>query len=97
MRLVKHKNRTPNREWGCPRTKSRTNWCYALCTPENGIGECGRPSYHAYRGRTQRAILESRKRQKELEKKGVTPLRREVRLKLAPRPVSWVRKPPQQR
>ncbi len=92
MRLVKHKNRTPNREWGCPRTKSRTNWCYALCTPENGIGECGRPAFHAYRGRLQKAILAQRQRQKELEKKGITPLRREVRLKMTPAPVSRVRK-----
>jgi hypothetical protein len=93
MRLVKHKNRSPNREWGCPRTKSRTNWCYALCTPKNGIGECGRPAYHAYLGRRQKAILAQRQQEKDLEKRGITPMRREVRLKMTPAPVSWVRKP----
>ncbi len=43
--------------WGCPRTKNRSNWCYAFCTPKNGLGECGRPAAHALLGRTQRAIL----------------------------------------
>ncbi len=95
MKLVKHKNRRPpNREWGCPKTRRRTTWCYALCRPDNGIGDCGRPAYHAYRSRIQKAILENRKREKDLAKRGITPLRREVRLKVTPNPVSWVRKPP---
>ncbi len=91
MRLVKHKNRSPNREWGCPKTKSRTNWCYALCRPDNGIGDCGRPAFHAYRSRIQKAILENRKKEKEQAREGVTPLRCKVRLKMTPAPVSWVR------
>ena len=92
MRLVKHKNRRPpNREWGCPKTRSRTNWCYALCTPEEGIGDCGRPAFHAHRSRIQKAILANKKREKDLEKRGVTPLRRKVRLKKVENPVSWVR------
>lgn len=42
---------------GCPRTKNHTNWCYALCVPKDGIGECGRPAHHAHLGRTQIAIM----------------------------------------
>lgn len=44
------------KEWGCPLTKSRTNWCYALCTPVEGKGECGRVAPHALTGRTDGAI-----------------------------------------
>lgn len=42
--------------WGCPLTKSRTNWCYRLCVPVNGLGACGRIAPHALRGRTDLAI-----------------------------------------
>jgi hypothetical protein len=47
----------PQREtWGCPLTKSRTNWCYRLCVPVNGLGACGRIAPHTLRGRTDLAI-----------------------------------------
>ncbi len=42
--------------WGCPLTKSRTNWCYRLCVPVNGLGACGRIAPHTLRGRTDLAI-----------------------------------------
>jgi hypothetical protein len=42
--------------WGCPLTKSRTNWCYRMCMPVNGLGACGRIAPHTLRGRTDLAI-----------------------------------------
>ena len=42
---------------GCPKTRNRSCWCYALCTPKAGLGYCGRPAAHALLGRTQQAIL----------------------------------------
>ncbi len=41
----------------CPRTSYRSQLCFALCAPVNGMGECGRAAGHAQLGRTQRAIL----------------------------------------
>jgi hypothetical protein len=46
-----------HREWGCPRTKNRTPWCFALCTPKDGLGECGRIAPHGLVGRTDGAIM----------------------------------------
>ncbi len=40
----------------CRASKGLTKWCFALCTPVNGRGPCGRPAAHALQGRTQRAI-----------------------------------------
>jgi hypothetical protein len=45
---------------GCPLTKNRSNWCFALCHPQGGLGHCGRAAPHAIVGRTQQAILERR-------------------------------------
>jgi hypothetical protein len=42
--------------WGCPLTKSRTNWCHRVCVPVNGLGVCGRIAPHTLRGRTDLAI-----------------------------------------
>jgi len=42
--------------WGCPLTRSRTNWCYRMCVPVNGLGVCGRIAPHTLRGRTDLAI-----------------------------------------
>ena len=42
---------------GCPRTKSHSLWCHALCAPKDGIGECGRVAPHALMGRSAEAIL----------------------------------------
>ena len=42
--------------WGCPLTKSRTNWCYRMCPTVDGLGLCGRVAPHALRGRTDLAI-----------------------------------------
>lgn len=47
---------------GCPLTHSRTQWCYALCTPKAGLGLCGRTAPHAIKGRTQRAIAEYKRK-----------------------------------
>lgn len=54
---VGKKKRTIRTTWGCPLTKNRTNWCYAMCTPEDGMGYCGRPAGHAQLSKTQKAIL----------------------------------------
>ena len=45
-----------HREWGCPQTKNRTPWCFALCQPVDGLGECGRIAPHALMGRTLNAL-----------------------------------------
>ena len=54
---VGKKKRTIRTLWGCPLTKNRTNWCYAMCAPEDGMGYCGRPAGHAELSKTQKAIL----------------------------------------
>lgn len=41
---------------GCPLTKSRTQRCFQLCKPVDGIGPCGRVAPHSLLGRTQKAI-----------------------------------------
>ena len=62
MAVRRVKNKRPRRlvtfrgSWGCPLTKSRTNWCYRLCQPVNGLGVCGRIAPHTLRGRTDLAI-----------------------------------------
>ncbi|MCU0727372.1 MAG: hypothetical protein MUE73_16560 [Planctomycetes bacterium] len=45
------------RPWGCPLTRNRTNHCFGLCLPQDGLGTCGRVAPHAIIGRTLRAIL----------------------------------------
>jgi hypothetical protein len=47
---------------GCPLTKSRTQWCFHLCVPVEGIGPCGRVAPHSLLGPTREAILAHRKR-----------------------------------
>jgi hypothetical protein len=42
----------------CPLTGNRTQLCFALCRPVDGMGDCGRAAGHAQLGRTQSAILE---------------------------------------
>jgi hypothetical protein len=63
MRTVRLKKSFTRKEWGCPRTKNRSNWCHAWCTPRAGIGDCGRVAPHALLGRTQQAILSHKLRQ----------------------------------
>ncbi len=41
---------------GCPMTKNKTPWCFRMCAPQNGIGQCGRIAAHSLSGRTQEAI-----------------------------------------
>lgn len=57
MRLVHLKKTSERKAWGCPRTKNRSNWCHAWCTPQDGLGDCGRLAPHGMMGRTQRAIM----------------------------------------
>jgi hypothetical protein len=38
------------------------SWCRGLCTPVEGVGQCGRPAPHAIQGRTQSAIAAYKKR-----------------------------------
>ena len=47
---------------GCPLTKSRTQWCFHLCVPVEGIGPCGRIAPHSLLGPTREAILAHQKR-----------------------------------
>lgn len=60
IRRVKHERRlrmsASRGNWGCPLTRSRTNWCYRMCVPVNGLGLCGRIAPHTLRGRTDLAI-----------------------------------------
>lgn len=51
------------RYFPCPRTANRTQLCFALCRPVDGMGDCGRVAGHARLGRTQLAILEHSRRQ----------------------------------
>ena len=51
------------REWGCPLTKNRTPWCFSICTPADGHGDCGRIAPQTLLGRTQLAILHHAARQ----------------------------------
>jgi len=52
---------------GCVMTHSRTQWCYGICKPRNGLGACGRLSPHLLRGRTQKAIAKHNARMKAQE------------------------------
>ena len=66
MKRVVHRRRGPRfKEWGCPRTRNRTNWCYGWCVPADGIGACGRVAPHGIMGRTQLAILHHKNRQED--------------------------------
>jgi hypothetical protein len=58
LKLVKPERPHSRKDWGCPMTKNRSNWCHAWCIPKDGIGDCGRIAPHALMGRTQRAIQE---------------------------------------
>ncbi len=44
---------------GCPLTRNRSNWCFALCHPKRGVGACGRAAPYAISGRTRQAILKN--------------------------------------
>jgi hypothetical protein len=62
--LVRVPRSLTRKEWGCPRTKNRSNWCHAWCAPNlEGRGDCGRLAPHGMLGRTQIAILELKARQ----------------------------------
>lgn len=67
MRLVRIKRNYNRKEWGCPRTRNRSNWCHAWCVPTDGFGDCGRVAPHGMRGRTQNAILKHRRQLAEQE------------------------------
>jgi len=51
------KNSLNRKEWGCPLTRNRSPWCFQICEPKDGNGQCGRVAPHALIGRTQAAIL----------------------------------------
>jgi len=50
------------RYFPCPRANYRTQLCFKLCEPVNGIGDCGRAAGHAQLSRIQLAILEHSQR-----------------------------------
>ena len=60
-KVVRGPSAAPNYTW-CSRTANRTSLCFRLCRPVAGRGECGRVAGHAFLGRTQLAILQSRRR-----------------------------------
>jgi hypothetical protein len=60
-KVVRGPSAAPNYTW-CSRTANRTSLCFRLCRPVAGHGDCGRIAGHALLGRTQLAILESRRR-----------------------------------
>jgi hypothetical protein len=62
-KIVRGRSAAPNYTW-CTRSMNRTSLCFRLCRPVAGKGECGRIAGHALLGRTQLAILESRRRQR---------------------------------
>ncbi len=64
MALKKRKGAL-RKKWGCPLTRNRSSWCFALCDPFMGEGECGRHAYHAYMGRTAQAILDHKQRKED--------------------------------
>ncbi len=42
---------------GCPLTRNRSAWCFALCTPDmQGNGRCGRIAPHNLKSETQLSI-----------------------------------------
>jgi len=51
-----------DRYFPCPRASYRTQLCFKLCEPVNGIGDCGRAAGHAQLDRYQLAILEHAQR-----------------------------------
>lgn len=51
------------RHLGCPLTKSHTLWCFHLCNPVHGRGDCGRIAPHGILGKTREAILRHRQEQ----------------------------------
>lgn len=65
MKLKRFRKTYGNRVRGCIMTRSRTPWCYGLCTPIHGRGHCGRLAPHGMLGRTQQAILNYKLRQLE--------------------------------
>jgi hypothetical protein len=54
--------RAAARYFPCPRANYRTQLCFKLCEPVNGIGDCGRAAGHAQLSRIQLAILEHAQR-----------------------------------
>jgi hypothetical protein len=67
LKAFKRRNLPPYRTLGCVMTHSRTQWCYGLCKPTKGIGQCGRLYPHFFKGRTQRAIARYNVRMKAQE------------------------------
>lgn len=48
----------PSYSFGCVVTHSHTRWCWGLCQPKAGLGQCGRLYPHAFKSRRQRAIAQ---------------------------------------
>ena len=70
---MKLKPRNPNARflgnYGCVMTHDHTRWCFGICKPKKGVGQCGRLYPHTLKSRRQRAIAEWQKqRQIQLEK-----------------------------
>lgn len=42
--------------YGCVMTHDHTRWCFGICKPVKGVGQCGRLYPHALKSRRQRAI-----------------------------------------
>ena len=60
--MLKRKPRRSNprflSQYGCVLTHDRTRWCFGLCKPHQGIGQCGRLYPHTLKSLRQRAIAQ---------------------------------------
>jgi len=50
--------------YGCVLTHDHTRWCFGLCKPKNGVGQCGRLYPHQLKSRRQLAIREWQRRRR---------------------------------
>ena len=57
---------------GCPLTRTRSAWCFRLCTPDTkGHGRCGRIAPHSLKSNIQSAIEKHTKKQFEKRLRGL--------------------------
>ncbi len=47
--------------YGCVLTHDHTRWCFGICKPHKGVGQCGRLYPHNLKSLRQRAIAEWQK------------------------------------
>ncbi|MFH2202697.1 MAG: hypothetical protein ABIJ96_06260 [Elusimicrobiota bacterium] len=63
--IVKKRRKKPLPKYtylGCPLTKNLSPWCYSLCAPVEGLGDCGRLAPHALKSRIREGIRRYKER-----------------------------------